>query len=355
MFGGSGLFGRLERGLKVICPRCNAELLRRERPDRKCSKCDRTFALEPKLTPAGLHDLRVLKLADKLSDGGRFQYTLTQFMLATARRRLPEITRVHGNVIGAWVILVVIVTYILCLTGFTGMAILALIGTGIGALVAGCVVLGVMRPLFVRYTRVPLPFDVAEYMDEVFDRWTTVYGRLPPGAVDERTVYPQHVEQPRLALLCTDASVLACLTVNQVPYTYQIALVRDLGSVPPVVPVLVLHDASPPGLELVAMARRSLGDRVVDVGIAPAMVMDNESAILLRERRVDRGRAKFVQEQPLAPREISWLIKGWWSPIAAIGPVRLLTAVSRAVERIESSDPDHRSARQVGFLTWPST
>lgn len=55
----------------MICPHCSASLLRKERSGSRCSKCRRDFALDPKSNPLGLHDLRVRKLANALSDPGR--------------------------------------------------------------------------------------------------------------------------------------------------------------------------------------------------------------------------------------------------------------------------------------------
>jgi hypothetical protein len=50
-------------------------------------------------------------------------------------------------------------------------------------------------------------------------------------------------------------------------------------------------------------------------------------------------------------REQEWLAKGWWSPIGAVRPAALIRRVEEAARR---TDPAHRAAQEVGFLTWPA-
>jgi hypothetical protein len=61
-----------------------------------------------------------------------------------------------------------------------------------------------------------------------------------------------------------------------------------------------------------------------------------------------------LRPDALTQEEIDWLAQGWWSPIAAVPPAKLLAAVDRSLQQIEeTSDPDRRRAQAVGFLTWP--
>jgi hypothetical protein len=63
---------------QVICSHCAKSLLRRERTGRRSPACRREFALEPKESPARMHDLRMRRLTEKLGDGRGLRYTPTQ-------------------------------------------------------------------------------------------------------------------------------------------------------------------------------------------------------------------------------------------------------------------------------------
>lgn len=97
----------------MICPHCNQNLLRKERGDRTCSTCKQRFALEPKESTYGLHDLRLLKLVEKLSAGRGLYSTVTQLRYTAARRRLPNLKEAYWTIVGSWVAIVVVPTYLL--------------------------------------------------------------------------------------------------------------------------------------------------------------------------------------------------------------------------------------------------
>lgn len=337
----------------MICPHCSQNLLRKERSDRRCSKCRKPFALEPKESPLELHDVRVRALADRLSAGRGLSYTLTQFRCAASRRRLTDLDNTAVNALLVSFFAIIIGTFVLCILGWFG--ILKVLIGGVLALITSVVTVMALWPLMRRWTRVRMPASATEFGADVFGRWCATYGSLPPGAVDETQVPIPVVENPRFALVCPNLSVRACLAANQVPRQYDMALLEDAHAVPAGVPVLMLHDASLWGLAFARQTRELLGDRVRDIGLAPRTVMDDESAIRLRERAVKRSQVAFLDTEPLTLREVKWLADGWWSPIAAIPPARLLGVVSRAVQRHEDAvDPDRRAARDIGFLTWPT-
>ncbi|MBF6352842.1 hypothetical protein IU448_28095 [Nocardia flavorosea] len=344
----------------MICPHCRENLLRRERTDHRCSKCERKFALDPKEEPLGLHDLRLRSLTERLAAGRGLSATVTQLRYAAARRRLPELDRYAGGTAGAWVVLVVTTTYILCLIsgiqGWSGpFAFWKVILAGVFVLAAGLVVIYACRPLFRQRTRIAMPVTAYGFRTDVLDRWVGVYGEFPPGVLDEQQVSIPVVEQPRFALVCADPSVRACLAANRIPQAFDMALADRIENAPAGVPVLLLHDASLQGFATAKAARLTLGQRVRILGLAPRAVMDNESAIRLHERPPAADRISFLHTVGLTQREIDWLAAGWWSPIAAIPPARLLAVVTRAAERYEDeTDAERRAARRTGFLTWPA-
>ncbi|WP_433198110.1 hypothetical protein ACQP1G_03015 [Nocardia sp. CA-107356] len=337
----------------MICPHCNANLLRKERGGRRCSTCKREFALEPKESPFGLHDIRVRTLAERLGAGRGLRFTLVQLWYAAGRKKVPDAERVYKRVRIGVSVTIVVVAFLLMVTRAAPAGAVILLGVPVLALTI--VGLHVARPWFQQRAtvRMPVPYNV--FRRDVIDRWTSVHGGRPPGSIDEAQVRPPVVDQPRFAVLCPDASVLACLAANNVSQTWAMALSDRIDRLPPDVPVIVLHDASLPGVALAGQARVVLGGRAVVVGLSPRAVSANASALRLREPRPPQADTAFLSREPLSVAEIEWLAEGWWSPIAAIPPAKLLAVLERAVERVEdAADPERRRAREVGFLTWPT-
>ncbi|MGY4100221.1 hypothetical protein ACW2Q0_11810 [Nocardia sp. R16R-3T] len=335
----------------MICPHCTANLLYKERGGRRCSTCQRQFALEPKESPFRLHDIRVRKLAERLGDGRGLRYTLVQLWYAAGRKQVPDVQRVFKRVRIGVSVAIVVVAFFLMVSGAVPAGVVIALGALI--LVAAVVGLRAGRPWFLRRAtvRMPVPYNV--FRRDVVGRWAPVYGGPPPGSVDETLARPPAVDRPRIAVLCPDASVLACLAVNNVAQTWAMALADRIDRLPADVPVIVLHDASLSGVALAGKARAALGSRAVVVGLSPRAVLANASVLRLREPQ--RQDTAFLRGEPLSEAEIEWLAAGWWSPIAALPPAKMLTVLERAVERIEdAADPDRRRAREVGFLTWPT-
>ncbi|WP_051181422.1 hypothetical protein [Nocardia vinacea] len=335
----------------MICPHCNANLLRKERGGRRCSTCKREFALEPKESPLGLHDIRMRKLAERLGDGRGLRYTLVQLWYAAGRKKVPDVARVFKRVRIGLGVAIVVVAFFLMVSGAAPPGVVFPLGALVLAL--AIVGIGAARPWFLSRATVRMPVSYDIFRRDVVGRWTPIYGGPPPGSVDEGLVRPPAVDRPRFAVLCPDRSVLACLAANNVSQTWAMALTDRIDQLPLDVPVIVLHDASLPGIALAGKARVALGNRAVVVGLSPRAVLANASALRLREPQPQD--TAFLHGEPLSAAEIEWLAEGWWSPIAAIPPAKLLMVLERAVERIEdASDPDRRRAREVGFLTWPT-
>lgn len=336
----------------MICPYCEASLRRRERTSATCSVCHRPFALEPKDNRIRLHDVRMRKLAEKLGGGAGLRYTTTQLRYAAVRGRLVAHNTVRGWVIAFWCMAVAAAAVLAAILGAPGgIAVFA----AIAGLVVGIALIFVLAPLFRRFARVRIPLADGEWDNQILARWVAVYRALPPGAVDERQVPLPHVPAPRYALVCPDYSVLACLVINDVPRTHALALVTAPHQAPPRVPVLVCHDASVDGLRAVDDARKIFGEWVIDVGLAPRTVLGAPAPLALRDRPLDKAEREILDGWGLSAAERAWLADGWWAPIAAIPPARLLAAVDHAIARVDDAgDPDRQAARQIGFLSWPT-
>jgi hypothetical protein len=340
----------------MICPHCYGSLLRKERSDRRCSKCRRDFALEPKQSPLGLHDVRVQKLAEKLSGGRDLWYSLPQLWYAAARGKLPDPGKRFGGIRGGVGFAIIVVSIIIVLTG----AINRLLATVLAILVFTLTQLALraVRPRFVRTARIAIPVTYDKFRRELTQRWPAVYnGQLPPGAIDERVPRPPGAPRPRYAVLCPDRAVLACLAANRGSHSTVLALAERTEELPPGVPVIVLHDASVSGVHFASWARSTLEQRVplVVAGLTPRAVLANASSLRLREAAPARAALAGLPRESLSEAEVDWLAGGSWSPLAALPPAKLLAMVEHSVERIENAaDPDRRHARAIGFLTWPT-
>lgn len=176
--------GQLE-GAAVICPHCGKDARYRERGRGMCPVCKRAFALEPKENTLRLHDVRMRKLIDKLTDGGKLRYTPTQLWYAAARNRTPAGGTSYGCVAVGFILV----------TGFFSLLIM---GTNEfdpdvvrGTLVTAGAFLALVLLLTFRGSRrakwsgtVEVPMSLSVFRTSVINRWTVVHSR-PLGLKDE--------------------------------------------------------------------------------------------------------------------------------------------------------------------------
>ncbi|MFD4910775.1 hypothetical protein [Kitasatospora purpeofusca] len=343
----------------MICPHCSKDLIQRQRTGRRCTYCREEFALDPKTDGAGLHDLRIRKAVGKLSDGGRLVVTAGQLNHSLQHRgRPPQKYRGDKAVAGGL---------------FVPGGILTLIGLGtiltpVGPwLLLPAVLLigfGIRQWML---SDVPAPDESVhsrwtedEFRTTVLDRWRTTYGALPPGLVEDGLVpsWPPPA-RPAFVLLCPDRTVTAFLHANRYPERHRALLVRDLREVPAGLPLVVLHDASPQGHLLAADARAARpGLRVLDAGLSVRTVLvDQTKYTLLRDlHRPEELYLRLERSVPeLTGSQREWFAEGWWTPLAALAPKRLLAIADRAAERITAPPtPGAPAARRTGPVRSPA-
>ncbi|MEU3271370.1 hypothetical protein ABZ639_11020 [Saccharomonospora sp. NPDC006951] len=341
----------------MICPHCQRDLKRKERTDYRCSYCRRLFALEPKEGGVVMHDVRVRKLAAKLSDGGKLRYTMPQLWYAAARGRLRDPLDTAGGIgCGVAAVSAFAVLPIAVISSWDwGLILLTmLIVVGIW-IVTYLVVRFAVAPWCVRNGKVPMPEELGPFRSRM-RRWETVYGEPPPYLADETNFVVPEVARPRVAIVVPDRAVLACLAASGIPGEHSAALAGSLAEVPPDVPVIVLHDASIEGIRLACEARTAFGDRVVTPGLRPKAVMGQEKAIKLRYRRPARAELRSLRElrTGLTEDELTWLDHGWYTPLASVPPAKLLAVLTKSIARA-TGEPgaETAAAQRVGFLTWP--
>ncbi|MBQ1091918.1 hypothetical protein [Streptomyces sp. B93] len=331
----------------MICPHCEKSLLRRERPGNVCGKCGRRYALDPKTNPLRLNDLRVRRITGKLTGEGHLPCTAGQLWYAVSRGSLRD-TRVDTGC----AIALALFGIVLLLVGLSTVGVFAVVGALLLAGALGFVVAearGVGRG-------VPRIAREAFRSGPLAD-WTSVYGSLPPGVLDDSR-YPSPPTEPSdgLVLVCPDPSIAVFLDAAGLTTRYGLVLAADPGAIPATGPVLVLHDADAGGLLLARRVRGAWPGRpVVDIGLPLAAVYGRPRAVPVRGRPPEASVMAALEESgEYGPEQLRWLRKGWGFPLVGVEPTRLLAVVSRAVERAgAAADPERRRAASVGFLTWP--
>ncbi|MFE6779779.1 hypothetical protein [Streptomyces sp. NPDC057702] len=349
----------------MTCPHCQARLLGKERVGGTCARCGRAFALDPKADGRGMNDLRIQRRARQLTQDGRLQVTLTQFwyLSRTGNPYLAATAPRGKRHRSAWpcalllsAALVVTASLLPAPRGakwwVTAMLCLFLCGWASERQSS-------YLPARPAWARVEPSY--AAFRAMMCDRWTRVYGALPPGIVDDQTYVDQAAppERPRAALLCSDRAVVVFLAVNGLLREWGLVVAGTVDDLPAGVPVVVLHDASARGTVLALETRAALPGRVVvDAGLSADTARARQLVRLVDgPSTIDAERLRTAAGLPLTIAD--WLAEGWWCPLASVPPARLETvvghAVRQAVERDRlAGDPRHRRLSQAGFLTWPT-
>lgn len=359
------------------CPNCSAELKYTERPKRRCSKCSRPFALEPRESPLGLSDLRLRGLAERVSAAGKRRYTPAQLTHYLSRRNLSAL-KPPG--VGCMVMIA-----FFAFLGFmvAGSALHVLVG-----ILAAALVIGVGTYWFrtgqESAARPKLPLSVADVQSKILAPWREVYGAPPQGLVEESELQRLRGYQPpqaaiRAVLAASSPELLDCLWANELPRRLGLALLstrlphspEELQLITllrenPRIPLLLLHDASAEGCGLIhtipAQFNLGAGHPVIDLGLRPREVIEGKLlrlgappapellAILERQSALGGPHA-------LSTAELEWLRAGNMSPILALPPGRLIRLITQAMRQHGAGAPPAKSAeaaaREVGFMSWP--
>ncbi|MFI9786435.1 hypothetical protein ACIHEI_23495 [Kitasatospora sp. NPDC051984] len=347
----------------MICPHCRESVGRRERHGHRCSRCRRTFALDPKSEPGRLHDLKFRELVAK-GTGGGLRITVDQLYWLNERRLYgfpgPKEHRKH---------LVIGTVAAVCAVAAGSVA--AGIDNESWFLFLGfCAAAAATRAVrdFHRAwrTRAGAPLHPrltpTWFQYQIIDRWREVYLRLPDGLLQHPPADPKPgTVEARAVLLCELPSVAGFLRANEFAERHQVLLVEELANVPAALPVAVLRDLSLSALARTVAVRAALpGRRVVDCGLLPRAVFEPAKAVRLRDWTGSPAPAALAASpgwQRLTGRERDWLTAGWYSPLIAMPPPKLFALAEKAVQRA-LADPTtaaetRRRAERIGFLTWP--
>lgn len=368
------------------CPHCLAELRYKERPDRKCPKCQGQFALEPRDNVLEMSDLRLRGLADRLSIQGIYRYTVLQLGYTAAWKKIKKETGEQISLRSS--ITVTVISGVILVAGMLGghffepaiiCSFVAMFGF-IGLMIFGTSSIRLynqsLNPPLHRF----LPL-LASFEEQFVVPWERFYGTLPGRLTAQEIAALRQLQLPlsevRAVLACPVDDILDCLRANGLPKSLGLALINPerptdadeaiiaLLRSHPQIPLLLVHDASVDGCLLPALlpARWGLAShhRIVDLGLSPRQAQKLRLPWMRKEVPKElinllERRAQKQNGLPLTPEEIEWLRNGFVTSVLFIAPARLVDVVARAVERLTPKrivDPEAQ-AQAVGFMTWPS-
>ncbi|MFE1316075.1 hypothetical protein [Kitasatospora phosalacinea] len=370
----------------MICPHCRLNRRQRERGNHTCSHCRKVFALDPKVDPGRLHDLKFRELVAKSAPGG-LRITVEQLYWVNERRlhRFPTGLQRRGSAVTG-VVLAVATLFVAALSvAIGGLAYLLLDPLALLCGVHSFLQFrnsGRYHPLqpFRPWLRLP------DFEQRVVARWRQVYGALPDGVVDDGPSAAAFArpKDPRVVVLCELPGVVAFLRANGFAERHRALLLQQPDQLPPGLPVVLVRDLSLDALvRAVELRARFAGHRVVDCGLLPRSVELPARMVRLRDagkvrQEPSAALAGSPAWQRLPEQEREWLCDGWSSPLITLPPVKLMAALDKAVERAltappvtltkagtpsgaapggapESAAETRRRAERIGFLTWPQT
>ncbi len=391
----------------MVCPNCGVNLKQAERPNHTCSKCHQRFAFDPKENSLGLHDVRVRRAAEALSQQWRWRYTTGQLLHRLAQKHLrtkaSPINKVFSILIVGVILIIVgglvssglfkVVNLVLSRAALSPEAV-AYVQNALG-LVTFFVQVGILVVSIVwmmkASRKVELPMKPAQFAASLTMQWVPVYGALPQGMID--TVSPNHLSyaqptppaaQVRAVVVADDADALVCLAVNRAPHNLGIQLLPvclpeegESALAPeqrallerlrrePRLPLLLLHAASYEGVLLREQVRKNLKldpqHTVIDVGLSPATAIVNKLVWLAHppSKQVLAQLDQLEKAGTLSKKEAAWLRRGRSVPLAMLTPVRLIKMVVDALKQVPAAQPAaaddaETQARAVGFMTWPT-
>lgn len=275
----------------MICLKCGANNLYRERSGRKCSKCGHVFVFEPKLD--NLTDKFFLKALELVSAKESLSYHPQHlyYELARLRNKKPTVVKSKlGNTLGT--------LFLFCLVlPFWSMFLVSLLSFTMIFWILEAVYLLTAGIVCVRVWKNTDPAVIGLSYDKfkpLLDKWRKVNG-LPKGLLDKKLSLPVHVSETDLldysvdrAIICDKPELVDFLLANNFHIEQKCAVlsygghpkerfedIRQMLKRNPNVCVFVLHNASLNGCRIYASIKNDKDwfkgfERIYDIGLNPS-------------------------------------------------------------------------------------
>lgn len=299
------------------CPNCLAEIKYRERSNNKCTKCDGTFVFEPKTHSLNLTDTFFSKTVDRLSANGTIFFTLEQFQFALNRKRFRQADSFPFFFVVA--ILTTILTFVF------------LAPFGVFVIIFWTIFL-VYKKLTSTVT-VEMKQNLSEFYDDVLMPWKRVHTFSPSNLITGNFENEDLGNSLQGFLLCDKKSTVNFLLANKTESFLRVSITDeiDLPQIKnrPDLPVFVLHDASIDGYKFFEKAEKlyEKNTEIFDIGLQPNDVKQFDLEIFREPNPAS------VNIGHLTDEENKWLARGFFTPLCAVKPEKLLRSVAAQIKR----------------------
>ncbi len=323
----------------MICPHCSLSIKYRERSNKKCSKCGKALAFEPKSHSLRLTDIYFKKTVEKLGNKGTLYFTPEQLLFALSRKKMKSKVSIVGLIIFA------VVT---CLIGF-------FVYSPVLLAVVPFWIIWIFAATFYFNKYISLPITLTEFHREVLNSWKSTYRNYPPNLLLESLPPKEFPPVLEGILICEDNAALICLAANHTAEDLNLALISTPKAASEIIakhgilPIYVLHDASLQGIGFLEKVKRYFSSKakVIDLGLRPQAVIKSKLP-KLREKNTQTNNFK-----DLTAEENNWLNEGWHTPLFVLKPEKLIQYVSRQIGRKTPKTANaENQAKAVGFMTW---
>ncbi len=333
----------------MICPHCKQSVTYKERHYNICSNCNKEFAFEPKTHKLQLSDAYFSNVVKKLSNNDKLFFTPQQLQFALSQKKIKNSFSVY------WLFIPAIITTIVAIVISANFVFV----NSINSLFAGGIIFSlwmIFIPLLVRYRKMnfSLPQAFIEFESDVLHRWKQIYGKYPDKLLVNYSPPGDFNFDLKGVLICDQREIGRCLIANHA--AKNLAIVADLNQLNDllqkrgVLPIYVLHDASRDGYQFFEKLKQQFGQhtRVFDLGFRPQAVMKTN----LLKFREPGTRQNF---KSLTAEENKWLNDGYYTPLFALRPEKLIQYVTRQMENRSQAMADgnaREKAKAIGFMTW---
>jgi len=333
----------------MICPHCTQSVTYKERNYNICSKCNKEFAFDPKTHTLQLSDTYFSNVVKKLSNNDKLFFTPQQLQFALSQKKIKNSFSVY------WLFIPAIITTIIAIVVSANFV----FKDSINSLFAGGIIFSLWM-IFIPLLRIyrkknfSLPQSLVEFESNVLHRWKQIYGKYPDKLLVNYAAPGDFNSDLKGILICDNGEIGMCLRANHAARSLAIAAdlnqLNDLLQKRGVQPIYVLHDASRDGYRFFEKLKQQFGPQtqVFDIGFRPQGVMKT-NLMKFREPGTSHNFNSLTAD------ENKWLNDGYYTPLFALRPEKLIQYVTKQLEHRSQALADNNArekAQAIGFMTW---